>query len=178
MHTSNLEVFKSKSDVILIVPEYKKDIAGRLTTNETQALALKVPREGPGQTSILQKTSPKNLMDLSVDVIDYNDNGQLSISGKAPPDSKLNIYLSNQFISQNTTSRKGKWQLDLKKSVEPGLYTLRVDQINNKGKVISRISMPFTRSKKITAMESGNFITVQPGNSLWRIARKNYGYGV
>ncbi len=167
----------STSDVILIVPERQKDIAGQPTDKATQALALKVPRQGSGPTTVMQKTTSHKVGDLSVDVVDYDDLGRLSIGGQAPPKAQLNIYLSNQFVGRATATDKGQWRLDLKKMVEPGLYTLRVDQIDPKGKVLARVAFPFTRSKPITSMQPGTFVVVQPGNSLWRIARRKYGAG-
>ena len=168
---------KSESDVVLVVPEREKDIAGRDTKKETQALALKVPRQGSGPTTVLQKTTAHKVGKLSVDVVDYDDLGQLSIGGQAPAQSQLNIYLSNQFVGQVKANDKGQWLLNLKKPVAPGLYTLRVDQVSPEGKVLARVAFPFTRSKPITSMQSGAFVIVQPGNSLWRIARRKYGTG-
>jgi len=176
-HKAGQAPIKSESDVVLVVPERQKDIAGQPTDKDTQALALKVPRQGSGPTTVLQKTTSHKVGDLSVDVVDYDDQGRLSIGGQAPPQTQLNIYLSNQFVGRATANNKGQWRLNLKKPVEPRLYTLRVDQVDAKGKVLSRVTFPFTRSKPITSMQPGTFVIVQPGNSLWRIARRKYGTG-
>jgi nucleoid-associated protein YgaU len=61
--------------------------------------------------------------------------------------------------------------------VEPGLYTLRADQVNNTGKVIARISIPFSRAEPTTNVQLEPVVIVQPGNSLWRLAYKAYGRG-
>ena len=177
MHEAGKEPVKSESDVVLVVPERQKDIAGQPTEKETQALALKVPRERPGPTKVLQKPSSHKVGDLSVDIVDYDDQGQLSIGGQAPANSQLNIYLFNQFVGRAKADDQGQWRLELKKPVKPGLYTLRVDQVDPKGKVIARVAFPFTRSTPITSMQPGSFVIVQPGNSLWRIARRKYGTG-
>jgi nucleoid-associated protein YgaU len=177
MQQAGKDPVKSESDVVLVVPEREKDIAGRTTGKESQALALKVPRQGSGPTTVLQKTTAHKVGDLSVDIVDYDDLGQLSIGGQSLPQSQLNIYLSNQFVGQAMANDKGQWRLELKKPVAPGLYTLRVDQVDSEGKVLARVAFPFTRSKPITSMQSGAFVIVQPGNSLWRISRRKYGTG-
>ena len=63
--------------------------------------------------------------------------------------------------------------------IKAGVYTLRLDEVNENGTVEGRLELPFKREEEalIQAMGEGS-ITVQPGNSLWRIARKYYGKGM
>ena len=71
----------------------------------------------------------------------------------------------------------------------PGVYTLRVDQIDAEGRVTSRIETPFLREERESiaaamADDTGSegfavaMQTVQPGNTLWAIARERYGEGI
>jgi nucleoid-associated protein YgaU len=64
--------------------------------------------------------------------------------------------------------------------VEPGIYSMRVDQVEQAGKVASRLEMPFSRAKPedLKFGPDGRSVVVQPGNSLWRIARHIYGEGL
>ena len=61
----------------------------------------------------------------------------------------------------------------------PGIYRLRLDEVDSSGVVQSRIETPFKKESQdvLTNMISGS-ITVQPGNSLWRIARRIFGRGI
>ena len=62
----------------------------------------------------------------------------------------------------------------------PGVYDLQVDQIDEEGRVTAVIALPFERAEPedaIAAQQSSRVI-VQPGNSLWRIARRLYGEGL
>jgi nucleoid-associated protein YgaU len=54
---------------------------------------------------------------------------------------------------------------------------LRADQIDTDGKVIQRIAFPFSRAEPTDKITNKNKIIVQPGNSLWRLARSSYGKG-
>ena len=58
------------------------------------------------------------------------------------------------------------------------LYDLRVDQIDRSGKVIARAAMLFSRALPLAQLPAGTVAFVQPGNSLWRIARRSYGKGI
>ena len=81
----------------------------------------------------------------------------------------------------------GQWSADLPE-VDTGTYTLRVDELDASGQVVSRAETPFRREavEAIQALYPGAFagrapvslITVQPGNTLWGIAREKYGEGV
>ena len=77
--------------------------------------------------------------------------------------------------------RDKSWQLKPDKEVSPGIHTLRVDQVDRTGKVVSRVELPFvrvSRSEVLATTITRHRVIVQPGNSLWRIARRVYGSGV
>ena len=189
----------SDSVVVLVVPERGKDVAGRDTKEESQALALMVPRAGPGASIVMQKpggggqamekplapgpaaskTTPSagGSFPLTVDSVDYDDHGNLHISGRARPGALVQLYLDNVFIGLTETDGDGAWTLSPGNKVVPGLYTLRADQVNERGMVLARVSLPFSRAEPLTDMAPGTFVIVQPGNSLWRLARRTYGSG-
>ena len=73
--------------------------------------------------------------------------------------------------------------------VATGVYTLRIDEIDESGTVLSRVETPFKREEPSVlaqlstgeAPEEGirlSLVTVQPGNTLWGIASKTYGEGI
>ena len=63
--------------------------------------------------------------------------------------------------------------------ITPGIYTLRLDEVDSSGAVLSRIESPFKQeAKDLLDKLFAEAITVQPGNSLWRIARRIYGRGI
>ena len=167
----------SRDVVVLVVPERDKDVAGRVAEGPSGALALKVPREGGGST-VMQTPSGKGASGLSIDTLDYDDQGRLNISGRAEPGVRVNVYLDNGFIGSARADADGLWRLDPEGRIEPGLYTLRVDQVDNAGQVAHRISTPFSRAHPMTDAPGEPFVIVQPGNSLWRLARRAYGRGI
>ncbi len=173
----------SESVVVLVVPQPGKDIAGQPTRKASQPLALKVPRRGEGASTVLQKPEPRkaeagdDIRELSVDAIDYDDQGRLALSGTATPYRYVQIYLNNRFIGRARADAKGIWSLAPETQAAPGLYTLRVDQMASGGKVLTRVVIPFARAEPLTDMPPGTFVVVQPGNSLWRLARRTYGSG-
>jgi nucleoid-associated protein YgaU len=174
---------QSKSTVVLVVPEPHKDIAGRETGSGSGALVLKVPKEG-GLSEVVQAPgtpgTPSDVQAgrLTLDVIDYDEKGKLALGGRAQPGAHLRVYLDNEVLGETTTADSGRWMLRPERPVATGTYRLRVDGIGGDGKVIARIELPFTRSERVADVNGMSSVIVQPGNSLWRIARRSYGSGV
>ena len=115
---------------------------------------------------------------LSVDTVDYDDAGRLSLSGRAPPGALVQLYLNNRFVGRTRAGSDGIWRLSPDRTVVPGLYTLRVDHVDANGKVLARLAFPFSRAEPLTGIRPGTMVVVQPGNSLWRLARRAYGDGM
>jgi hypothetical protein len=176
-------IVNSGADVVLVVPERGKDIAGRPSTGAgSGALALRVPHSGTGgvaPSTVLQTPGGKpGDQELAIDVIDYDGAGHVTLSGNARPGADLRIYLDNQPAGDAKADAKGHWTFNFKESLAPGNYALRVDELRSGGKVARRIEVPFNRAPAINDLGERQIVIVQPGNSLWRIARRTYGQGV
>ena len=172
----------SDSNVVLVVPEKGKDIAGRPSEEPSQPLALKVPSEGGGATEVLQKPTPPApaayTPSITIDAVDYDDRGRLNVSGTGAPDGQVHLYLNNEFLGRSPTGADGHWRQSPERTVAPGVYSVRADQVDDAGKVLARIEVIFARSTQLIDVPPGTLFVVQPGNSLWRIARRTYGRGV
>jgi nucleoid-associated protein YgaU len=83
-------------------------------------------------------------------------------------------------VGRTTTDDAGRWVIRAGSAFAPGVYDLQVDQLDADGRVTAVIVLPFERAEPEAAraaQQSGRVI-VQPGNSLWRIARRLYGEGL
>jgi hypothetical protein len=169
----------SEKVVVLSVPERGRDIAGR-TAEASVPLAMITPREGTGPTTVLQAPTlrPGESGKLALDVIDYSDKGPMVMAGRGPPGTNVEVYLDNQSVGRAAIGSDGTWTVNPDKPVAPGQYTVRVDQLGKDGRVSGRIEMPFTRGDTVQLAGGETQVVVQPGNSLWRIARRTYGAGM
>jgi len=114
----------------------------------------------------------------TLDVVDYGAEGDLTLSGKAVPDSDVRVYLDNEPVGDARTDAEGNWSLTPDDSVAPGRYTLRVDRIDRSGVVLARLELPFERAQPIQDLPEGRLVVIQPGNNLWTIARRTYDAGI
>ncbi len=170
----------SDSVVVLAVPV--RDAAGKAdgATAMKGTLAVLVPREGSGPSRVLQKPTESGGVGtgaLSIEIVDYDDSDNISIGGKGKPGAELRVYLDNQPIGRTTVSPQGEWTVKPEKNVSPGVYKLRVDAVAG-GRVTARVEIPFSRAERFADMQGKLLVIVQPGNSLWRIARRTLGTGV
>ena len=132
------------------------------------------------QTDILLKEEFKNLNveQLTLDRIKYSENGTAILYGRARTDMNVMVYLNNEFKMKTIPGKDGSWDVDLG-IISPGIYKLRIDETTINGDVKFRIETPFKQeTKELLDKMFTKAITVQPGNSLWRIARRIYGKGI
>ncbi len=143
-------------------------------------LAVLVQRDGSKPSRVLQK--PTEAMGvrkgtLSIEVVDYDEDGNISIGGKGKPGEHVLVYLDNKLVGRATTTPEGAWHVKPDETVTPGLYKLRADSISA-GRVMARVEIPFSRAGRLQTATGESLVIVQPGNSLWRIARRTMGSGV
>ena len=201
------EAVQSHDVVVLVVPEPAKDVAGQPASDRSGALALAVPRDGArdgGNAPALLQAPPaagKRIASsgnaipalgaaplppggVTVDVVDYGADGRAGIGGRAPPNARIQVYLDNVLIGHAVSGEDGRWGLTPDQPVRPGRYTLRADHVSGGGRVSARAEIPFqmadqsAQNQAAQNLPAGQNIVVQPGASLWRIARRTYGDGV
>ena len=169
------EGIKSIDSVSIIVPENNNIVAGSSSAND---VIVTVNKPDGTIKKVLQGASNSNQADnLSFDSLSYSDKGNLNLSGKAKPGSKIDIYIGKELVGTAYADEDGFWNIILDKPVKPGDYILRFNEIQNE-KIIASLETPIRQSDLTKVDISGNAILVQPGNSLWRISRRFYGEGI
>ena len=132
--------------------------------------------------------SPEVMSTVALDTITYDASGDVQLRGRALGQGFVQVYVDNAPVSRLPVDETGNWRGDLP-DVDKGVYTLRIDEIDAEGDVVSRIETPFLREDPDTVaevmaeeVEDPTFTvatrTVQPGATLWAIAEERYGAGV
>ncbi|KAA5804607.1 LysM peptidoglycan-binding domain-containing protein [Alkalicaulis satelles] len=117
---------------------------------------------------------------LSLETVDYDESGSVIFSGRAEPGTTVRVIADGQMVGETRAGANGRWSVQAGRDFAPGVYDLQIDQIDEDGRVTAVIALPFERASAedaLSAREAGRVI-VQPGNSLWRIARRLYGDGI
>ncbi len=142
----------------------------------TTRIASVGPSHDAASGALVERSSPAT-KGLSLETIDYDEAGRVALSGTASPGARVGVFLDDDRIGETRADAEGRWEMTPAEDVEPGRYTLRADQIDDGGKVAARIRLPFARVDAAEDHGPGALVVVQPGNSLWRIARRTYGRG-
>jgi nucleoid-associated protein YgaU len=175
---------ESDQVVVVAVPGPTPPAAATATAEASepaQPVAVLLPREGKGTGRILQ--APGRLSadgTLALMTVSYDESGEVLLSGEAPPGVPVRIYVDNRPAALVVGDAKGTWSSGLGEALKPGTYTLRLDQLDAKGQPVARLETPFTRVSEppVEGDLQVDYVVVQPGNSLWRIARRLSGKGV
>jgi len=81
---------------------------------------------------------------VMIDTIAYAPTGAVQVGGRGDAGAALRLYLDNAEVAIATVATDGRWLVTLGDSA-PGIYMLRVDQIDAAGNVTSRFETPFKR---------------------------------
>lgn len=147
--------------------------------DQPEALAVLLPSDPEAMPRILQ--GPQEGLetgDLSLETLRYDAEGWVTISGRVTPEGTVFVYIDDAFVDDVSGDEEGRWLSRPEIQLSEGLHQLRLDQVDAAGKVLARLETPFVRSDFVADAGAGErFVVVQPGNSLWRIARRSYGQG-
>ena len=150
------------------------------TTAPGAPVAVLLPKDGEASGRILQ--APGRISSdgrLALLVLDYDHAGQVRLSGEGPPGAPVRVYVDNRASAEVVVSPSGQWTTVLGQELPPGDYSLRLDQLGSAGRPVARLETPFTRVRQppVAGKAEVDYVIVQPGNSLWRIARRLFGDG-
>jgi len=186
----------ASNDKVLVMPfKPEAKVAPKLVVAKSDGIAVVEPTQAPTATSAPTQPTPsaatvaKNdvttvakAAPLSIDTIVYDDLGDVVISGYGNTENSVRVYLDNKSTNVQKVPDTGKWQITLS-DVPDGIYDLRVDSVNKTGAVTERVQSPFKReAPEVVAAASGKTpasrVTIQPGYTLWALAKNRYGDGV
>ena len=166
MRTPSGQEIRSDQVVVVSIPESR---------DRTPLVVLGRPG---GASEVLQSPFDGISMgSLSLETVDYDDAGAVIFSGRSAPGAGIRVLANGDVVGETTADAAGRWTVQADETFAPGVYNLQIDQIED-GQVTAVIVLPFERVSAEELNMGDNRVVVQPGNSLWRIARRLYGEGV
>jgi len=182
------EVATADATAALETPQVPQDDIASLapqdppTVLQADETGVRVVQGGPSLTT------PEEDPNIALDAITYDPEGEVRLSGRATGDGAVQVYIDNEPVTASPVTEGGDWRIDLPE-IDTGVYTLRIDEVDTEGAVVSRLETPFKREEAAevaavlaeeTAQEGFEIAvkTVQPGMTLWAIAEENLGDGI
>lgn len=139
--------------------------------------------------------------EVNVQAVEIEDGDQIFIAGTVSTQDTVLIYIGDELIGQVRPFAGGRWLLEADRSLEPGEYSVRADQISSTGEVIARAEVTFIREadepvlspvtlvastsgvagtgqETRAAVQKPRTVIIRRGDNLWTISRRLYGRGI
>lgn len=171
---------KGEGTVLLDVPASPAASAPVTALLVPQDAAPRVLQEVPDDAAPSgQKPEQKRSAHLALDAVDYDDRRATRFAGQAPPGAAVRAYVDDAPAGDAAADAQGRWTMAPQRALPRGTHRLRIDQLGDDGQVLARVELPFQRAAAppAAALAAGR-VVVQPGQTLWRLARRAYGAGV
>ena len=160
------------------------------TTTTDAAVVLVVPdadpggafafRTAPGQASKMVLAPAGGLGNgPAFTVVDQDRDGRLFVSGHAEADGLLHLYMDNRLVGRVRADSAGSWLLA---AMGPGrgTHTLRVDQLDHKGRVTARAEQHWRSDEDLAATDGAPVPVraVKDEGGVWRVVCRRDAGGV
>ncbi|SDW37279.1 Nucleoid-associated protein YgaU, contains BON and LysM domains [Albimonas donghaensis] len=166
-------------------PETPED--SRVAAAEAPADAPPATAEAPlllrtgadGEVTVLDPAALGPARGVTLDSVTYSQAGEVVLTGRGTPARTARVYADGARQADALIGAGGAWRVQLASLDRAGRYILRVDEIDDRGQVASRVESPFLRESAgaVTQAFAEGRVVVQPGANLWRIALSRYGEG-
>jgi nucleoid-associated protein YgaU len=106
-------------------------------------VAKPVPEQPAASTVTAAAAKP-----VSIDVVDYDNTGNIVFSGQGEPGHTARVYVDNSHTGDAAIGTEGRWTFAGTAKVAKGVHSLRVDSLDSSGKVLNRVEVPFFREEQ------------------------------
>jgi nucleoid-associated protein YgaU len=159
---------------------------------ETQGEELTVTVE---EVDPLKPETSKALKPVLLEAADI-EGGKIFIAGTGEPGASVNIYVGGEFIGQAKVADNGSFLFEGTHDLASGRHDVRADMIAaGSADVVARAEVELVHQIEAVSDEvegtlaeasdsgekilrTGAAVIIRRGDSLWKVARRNYGVGV
>ncbi|KQP58277.1 LysM peptidoglycan-binding domain-containing protein [Methylobacterium sp. Leaf112] len=114
-------------------PEAGKVVEGKVAEG-------KAPESRPPETERAAGASPVKIVSVEAE-----EGGRLYVTSQAQPGATLRLYLNDTLVAPGSAGADGRVAFTIGRGVQPGAYTIRVDQVDPvSGKVKTRSEVAFS----------------------------------
>ncbi len=161
--------------------------------------APKAPLRPAQDAPVVSASTPQPAPNLSIRTVEADEAGGFYASGAAAPGAQIRLSLNGTPLAQVKAGADGGWSLKIEKGMAAGAYAVKADLLDATGKVLAQVEVPFDYPARPLGVAQGQAmgqtngqspasashavlsevqsVTVQRGDSLWRISQRLLGSG-
>ncbi len=136
-----------------------------------------IPGQTPEQQAPEQQRDQQPGARLGLSVVESDEGGASRFAGQAAPGATVRAYVDDAPAGDAAADAQGRWAVAPRRALSRGAHRLRIDQLDGGGQVLARVEVPFQRAAVPRVVLAAGRVVVQPGQTLWRLARRAYGVG-
>jgi nucleoid-associated protein YgaU len=110
---------------------------------EEETVAAATP-EAPAAGAVPAKKVTIPLANVAVEAVEIEGN-KIFIAGSAPAGSIIRVYATDMLLGETKATENDRFMLEASRDLAVGDYFIHADTIGPDGKLISRVTVPFTR---------------------------------
>ena len=136
---------------------------------------------------------------LAIRTVEADDAGGFYASGSGAPGAQIRLSLNGTSVAEVQTGADGRWSLKIEKGMAAGAYAVKADLVDAAGRIVAQAEVSFdyparpsgaappqpqgrgpagaVSSAAHAVLPEVQSVTVQPGDSLWRISQRLLGSG-
>lgn len=164
----------------------------RILSDRAPKMAPKMPDGATPQLPLsASAAAPVPASPLSIRTVEADEAGGFYASGTGAPGAQIRIWLNGTSVAQVQAGADGGWSLKIEKGMAAGAYAVKADQLDASGKVLAQAEVAFdyparpvgpaqgagAASASHAVLSEVQSVTVQRGDSLWRISQRLLGSG-
>jgi len=176
------------------------------SASQTVAVSVPAEKAGDVFVALTQAGAPTRVLsepgparaapvsaNLSIRTVEVDETGGFYATGTGAPGSTIRLSLNGAPVTSVTANPEGRWSLKVERGMAPGAYTVRADHLDAAGRIVAQAEVPFDYPARLAANAARGVkgsaslsdavvtdlqsITVQRGDSLWRISQRLLGNG-
>jgi hypothetical protein len=159
-----------------------------LTGEYPRAVALMVPSEGFGPSTVLQAPDNQAAADgadpltVAIDLIDYSPSGIIALGGRAVPGAGIVVSIAGRAVASVEASPQGQWHVDVQNRLPRAHQTVRAERRGEHAEIIAFDEKTFDEGAGVDALSGSdadiNGGAATAGDGVTRFARRVGGGGV
>jgi nucleoid-associated protein YgaU len=163
----------------------------RILSDHAPKAPLRPTQDAPAVSASIPQPAPN----LSIRAVEADEAGGFYASGAGAPGAQIRLSLNGTPLAQVQAGADGGWSLKIEKGMAAGAYAVKADLLDATGKVLAQAEVPFDYPARPLGQAQGQAkgqaaasashavlsevqsVTVQRGDSLWRISQRLLGSG-